>query len=101
MTRQKWSLGIGLLLACVVLSGGAGKSEAQSGGDIPNHSLQAVGATDATGTQASTTGFSWAGAWSMGQFGFIRFQSWGLAPARSWSGRTSVAVLRERRGLLR
>ncbi len=95
MSRNRWPL-----LMCMVLCGilWACAAMAQSQGEPTDHSLQAVGASD---TQVSTsTMFVWMGGWSLGQFGLYQFHGWGLAPARSWSGRTSVAVLRERRGLL-
>jgi len=94
MARPQWlvvlavlSLGVGLM---------APSAMAQMSVPTSDNSLHSVGASD---TQASfNTG--WVGVWSMGQFGFA-LQSWGRAPVRSGYGRTSVAVLRERRGLLR
>ena len=101
MNRFRWPLLISLVLGSSIWASGVW---AQSGGVPTDHSLQPVGVNDMQSSAVVSmpaTGFSWVGAWSMGQFGVFQFQSWGGVPDRSWSGRASVAVLRERRGLLR
>jgi len=93
MTRNRWPLLVGVL----VLSLWANSSIAQGMVTPTDHSLKAVGAND---VQVATVSSSWTSSWGMGLFG-LQFQSWGRASARSWSGLSSVAVLRERRGLVR
>jgi len=93
MTRNRWPF-----LTVAVLGGAlwANVSSAQLGASNPtDHRLKSIGASD---VQVTTT--SWTGTWGMGWFG-LQFHSWGSASARPWSSRTSVAVLRERRGLVR
>jgi len=92
MTRNRWTVLVGVALGIALWSG---SSAAQSIGQPTDYSLKAVGANDAQVTTVST---NWS--WGMGLFG-MQFQSWGRASARSWSGLSSVAVLRERRGLVR
>jgi len=92
MTRKQWPLLIVAMLAGALW---ANTSAAQYVANPTDHSLKAVGASD---VQVTTT--SWTGTWGMGWFG-LQFHSWGSASARPWSSRTSVAVLRERRGLVR
>lgn len=100
MTRYKWSLLVALMLGLVALGVSPRAACAQTGQPgTTDHSLQPVGANDMQGSTG--TAFSWVGAWSMERFGTFTLRSWGRAPARSGSGRTSAAVLRERRGLLR
>jgi len=91
MTRNRRAV----LLGVVGLALWASSSSAQGMGTPTDYSLKAVGANDAQVTTVST---NWS--WGMGLFG-MQFQSWGRASARSWSGLSSVAVLRERRGLVR
>ena len=101
MNRFRWPLLISTVLVGLMWTG---TSLAQNPVVPTDHSLQPVGVNDMQSSAVvamPATGFSWVGAWSMGQFGVFQFQSWGGVPDRSWSGRASVAVLRERRGLLR
>ena len=93
MTRNRWPVLVGVL-------GGALWANccfAQMGPTPTEHTLQTAGASD---VQVSTIGPNWASSWGMGLFG-LQFHSWGRASARPWSGRTSVAVLRERCGQVR
>jgi len=92
MTRNRWPVVLAVVLGVALW---AGSSMAQTGVTPTDYSLKAVGANDAQVTTVST---NWS--WGMGLFG-MQFQSWGRASARSWSGLSSVAVLRERRGLVR
>jgi len=96
MARPRWTLLVVLMVASfgVAMVGTAG---AQVNVPTTDNSLHPVGASD---TQVGlNTG--WMGNWGMGQFGSFTLHSWGRAPVRSGFGRTSVAVLRERHGLLR
>lgn len=94
MTRSRWPF-----LIVAVLAGAlwANVSKAQLISTPTDNSLRAVGGSD---VQVATVGPSWTSSWSMGWFG-MQFHSWGRASARSWSGSSFVAVLRERRGTVR
>ena len=95
MIRTKRSLLLALLILCAAALTPT-LATAQSSGFIPDHSCQIVpGATDQF---VVSSGWS---SWGTGLFSRFQFHSWGSAPARPWPGRTSVAVLRERRGLVR
>ena len=95
MTRNRWPV----VLVGVVLGGAlwASSSQAQTAGVPSDYSLRSVVGND---MQVATVGPGWTGSWGMGLFG-MQIHSWGRASARSWSGSSFVAVLRERLGTVR
>lgn len=94
MTRFRWPLLIVLALGVTVWTS---PSMAQSGSLPTDHGCKGLSSVDTDQLMVSS---SW-GSWGSGLFSRFQFPSWGSAPARSLPGRTSVAVLRERRGLVR
>ena len=92
MTRFRWPL----LIAALGLALTASASSAQSTGVPTDHGCQGL----SSGTDQFVVSSGWS-SWGTGLFSRFQFHSWGSAPARPWPGRTSVAVLRERRGLVR
>lgn len=97
MKHPKWSLVIALTVF-VALGAWCGVGEAQYTDTPSTGQLQPTGTGD---LQTSTwSGTDWASLWT-GRFSSPWVYSWGRPSLHSKSGRASIAVLRERRGLLR
>jgi hypothetical protein len=92
--RSSWMLMIGTLFSAAMW---VSSSAAQGVNQPTDHK---TGCTALISSDVSVTGSFWT-PWGAGLFSTFQFHSWGNAPARSWPSRTSVAVLRERRGLMR
>src|SRR5262245_33001600 len=97
MEPRKVSLAIALTVG-LMTAGGLGTVHAQCSEPSAGTSLQPVGANDLQATSSSIT--PWWSAWTS-RFGSISVNGWGRTPARQGVVRASVAVLRERRSLLR
>ena len=95
MECRKVSLAIALTLT--LMMGGLRAVHAQCIEPSAGTSLQPVGTNDLQATSFST---SWWNAWTS-RFGSISVNGWGRTPSRQGVVRASVAVLRERRSLLR
>ena len=93
MTRNRWPVLVGVLAVALW----AGSASAQNVVTPSDCSLRSVVGSD---MQVATVGPGWTGSWGMGLFG-MQIHSWGRASARSWSGSSFVAVLRERLGTVR
>ena len=84
------------LVGMLVAGATAEWAEAQSAGEPSGYQIQTTDANDLQ-TQVS---LGWGAFWS-GRFGSLSVFGWGRTSTRSGSIRASVAVLRERHGLLR
>jgi hypothetical protein len=98
MERRKVSLAIALVVGLLALSSLVGSAQAQMPDPSTGMALQAMGANDLQVNSVATTG--WWSVWAS-RFGSISVNGWGRTPVRQGVGRASVAVLRERRSLLR
>src|SRR5262245_47338683 len=97
MERRKASLAIALMLS-LTMGGLLRAAHAQCIEPSVGTALQPVGANDVQATSSSIT--PWWSAWTS-RFGSISVNGWGRTTARQGVVRASVAVLRERRALLR
>ena len=97
MESRKVSLAIAFTMTLAV-SAMVGTARAQYPDPSTGMSLQPVGANDLQATSVAST--PWWSAWTS-RFGSISVNGWGRTPARQGVVRASVAVLRERRSLLR
>jgi hypothetical protein len=98
MERRKVSLAIALTMALGTLVTWRGNAQAQCPDGTTGMYLQAMGANDLQASSFAST--PWWSAWTS-RFGSISVNGWGRTPARQGVLRASVAVLRERRSLLR
>ena len=98
MESRKVSLAIALAVALMTMGGLREAAHAQCIEPSVGTSLQPMGANDLQASSFTST--SWWSAWTS-RFGSISVNGWGRTPARQGVMRASVAVLRERRSLLR
>lgn len=97
MSRTRLKLAIALM-SLITMGAFAGVAAAQNCDTPSTGELRATGTTDLQ--TSSWSGFDWTNLWS-GRLTSPSVYGWGRSSVRSKSGRATVAVLRERRGLLR